>query len=247
LLQGKVQAAWAIAREEQTDDLWPLLEAVASWKHGAYGLTLLDAAKRLGASDVATAVALLSAAKGTLPEEHPLVEPSQCYTESIAKWNGLLGRRARRIYSIPPECLAWNTERGTTRQSSEQDLLLGIEEALAGAPWWEGLRAAAVSQGDADEAKMLLYTGAFPDDIPDEWSLEERAKSHGPVYSNPSKERFWRNMLGPTPTASLLWNPTFFRPPPLASPKAIWNFTPVKHCIFHVLPDATVSVPQTAA
>ena len=176
------------------------------------------------------AAALLCAPAKTLN-----LDPISCsledYKSSVAFWNTLLGQKARRIYPIPPECLAWNTERGpmSRQTSSESDLMLGLEAALEGAPWWDELRADAVEQaeGDKDEARMLVYDTAFPDDIPDEWSAAERAKSHGPGVQQTSAERFWRNMLGPEPSSLLFWLPG-------PSPGPL-DFTPVKRRNFIVV------------
>jgi len=41
-------------------------------------------------------------------------------------------------------------------------------------PYWNHLRA------KYPEGSEEFYQAAFPHDIPDEWSVEERAKSHGP-------------------------------------------------------------------
>jgi hypothetical protein len=37
-----------------------------------------------------------------------------------------------------------------------------------------------------------FYDTYFPDDIPDEWSNEERKKSHGIVPEESSMENIWR-------------------------------------------------------
>ena len=91
--------------------------------------------------------------------------------KELDKWRAIPGVRKRRVYGIYPECLYGLTRRGC---SSESTLEEGrrIDDVLlsgAGGTFWN-------FQGDIDE----FYETFFPDDIPDEWSLADVLKSHGP-------------------------------------------------------------------
>ena len=88
----------------------------------------------------------------------------------IGKWSALTSKRARRAFAIPVECLYGITDRGCMSQKmstigelrSIHDLLVAEREIIS------------------DDALETFYVSTFPDDIPDEWSLEDQEKSHGP-------------------------------------------------------------------
>ena len=86
----------------------------------------------------------------------------------LAHWASLLGRRARRCYGIPQECLYGLTRRGCLSQKeSTLGELRGIHDLLVH------------EQGIGEEALDAFYAATFPDDIPDEWSLSDQMRSHG--------------------------------------------------------------------
>ena len=98
------------------------------------------------------------------------VPMSQEVLDSISKWCKLFGRRGRRLFSVPVECLYGITERGCISQKvSTIDELRSIHDILT-----EGRKFS------SDDEMEQFYTAIFPDDIPDEWSLEDQEKSHGP-------------------------------------------------------------------
>ena len=99
-----------------------------------------------------------------------------------------------RSFSIDPRALA---QEGVS--SSPTSLLIGLPLWVTeddASPWWKaalrtyGIVARCGSlEGATAEATEAFYTECFPNDIPDEWSIRERAKSHGlfiPSLTNPS-------------------------------------------------------------
>jgi hypothetical protein len=103
---------------------------------------------------------------------------------NLAEWSAATGR-ARRAYKIPVSCLYLITARGrdhTVYDGTEAELMGKLEPKLKGSSFWEGV-VAEIGGWDViqrhDETREEFYDTYFPDDIPDEWSLEERAKSHG--------------------------------------------------------------------
>ena len=87
----------------------------------------------------------------------------------IGKWAALVGRRARRAFAVPVECLYGITDRGCMSQKvSTIGELRGIHDLLAAE---RGIV--------SDDELEAFYAYAFPDDIPDEWSLEDQELSHG--------------------------------------------------------------------
>jgi hypothetical protein len=111
-----------------------------------------------------------------LPSPYSSLPPS--LEASIKSWTTLEGRRSRRIYQIPLECLYGRTGRGTMG-SKESNLaeLRGLEDQFPLSPFWAGPWSEA---SQSDDALETFYGTYFPDDIPDEWSLADQKKSHGP-------------------------------------------------------------------
>lgn len=100
----------------------------------------------------------------------------------ISAWRAMEGRRARRVFAIPRECLLCVTPRGrATSATTTLPLLHTVHERLLrgeGCRIWRRLLKR--TQPFHSEAGLeLFYTQAFPDDIPDEWSKEDQTKSHG--------------------------------------------------------------------
>jgi len=86
----------------------------------------------------------------------------------LAHWHGIIGRRARRCYGIPQECLYGLTRRGCLSQKeSTLGELRSVHDLLIH------------EQGLKEEALDSFYAVTFPDDIPDEWSLADQMRSHG--------------------------------------------------------------------
>jgi hypothetical protein len=87
-----------------------------------------------------------------------------------SKWSAIVGRRSRRSLAIPVECLYGITNRGCMSQkTSTIDELRTIHDHIIAE---QGIR--------SDDDLEAFYAFAFPDDIPDEWSLEDQSMSHGP-------------------------------------------------------------------
>jgi hypothetical protein len=119
---------------------------------------------------------------------------------NIKDWQALVGRRLRRIYSIPKDCLYMSTRRGLLErpESTMKDLhQLGIDvittyKLTEGCTFWNNLwRTFGISEDNYEEIDSIM----FKDDIPDEWSLEDRLKSHDEGLINPGERLWWRRWL----------------------------------------------------
>jgi hypothetical protein len=112
------------------------------------------------------------------------------YRREWATWSSMVGRRQARIHSIPAEALHGATTRGAIpfKYTNITDVRDPITLLSDGCTFWrlalqeagvtvdEDTQAIAFPDDDAIEA---FYQRYFPDDIPDEWSTEDQAKSHG--------------------------------------------------------------------
>jgi hypothetical protein len=99
----------------------------------------------------------------------------------LAEWEArkLLPMRQRRIYPIPVVCLYPYTARGkmSSALSTDSELTHGLEKSMNKSTYWQNHASDYMSKGLAREN---FYDQHFPNDIPDEWSSADRAKSHGP-------------------------------------------------------------------
>ncbi len=156
--------------------------------------------------------------------------------ECIEGWRALTGRRARRIFEVPKWCLKWQTARGRTYYARRgEPFITNVAElrepwhAMGGCRFWDRMAAAYGCivngrhiYGATEDAWEAFVNAAFPDDIPDEWSLEAQLMSHGEGTVAPGGSpsaiqwlRSWfptRSIAVPSPLAkvdAILANRTF--------------------------------------
>ena len=104
-------------------------------------------------------------------------------SEKIKLYSSLYGKRKRRIYTIPKDCLYGKTKRGNmTYQDTNINELYDIDYIIENSCIIEDIEenygSYELFQEDTD-AYDNFSNWYFPDDIPDEWSLEDQYKSHG--------------------------------------------------------------------
>jgi len=111
-------------------------------------------------------------------------------TRTWASWAPLIGTRKARIYEIPTEALTQVTTRGalSSRYTNIGELRDPVPSLFEGCAWWRArLEEVGATQEEETGAVVFpndavleaFYATHFPDDIPDEWSLEDQLKSHG--------------------------------------------------------------------
>jgi hypothetical protein len=209
LLQGRTINAWRVFGEQRC------VEEVARMKHGDAGMECLDLLRNYPA----LLVGALALPKGELARRLSVPLPGTLseVEKSLPEWEANLGRRSRRSFTIPHQCLYFVTERGGTTVYDSADSKLRGSVERPGKLWgsvywdmvaeefggWEGIR------GDC-EKREAFYAAHFPDDIPDEWSLAERAKSHGcgslQRGAAPSVKKFLCSWFGLIDSA-VVWDP----------------------------------------
>lgn len=193
LAQGRAAAAWWMGRALSAERRAVLLEAVAKQRHGtAEGVQCVSAeggdlaAWETFAIQCATVCLPRDVFAASLAQKLPPI-PAEIQ-EELEDWKGVVGRRQRRALVIPIDCLYWVTARGregSVYDSNEKELLrwrFARPQALWGSGYWDTVAEEfggweAIAEGA--EAQEAFYDREFPDDIPDEWSKAERAKSHG--------------------------------------------------------------------
>jgi hypothetical protein len=138
------------------------------------------------------AIAVLSMCPSTHTEsqneEKDTIKPHMKRT--WASWTPLIGTRKARIYEIPTEALTPTTTRGSlsSRYTNIGELRDPVPSLFEGCAWWRArLEAIGAIQDEEtgavifpnDDVLETFYAAHFPDDIPDEWSMEDQLKSHG--------------------------------------------------------------------
>ena len=225
VIEGKTLAAWGAIRG--MEGAWDLLERVAEWKHGAAGKEVISALQRTATAEawpaLACAVGVICLTQKEFRrswDSEPCLQPlSADITEAVGRWQEDVGRRRRRHYAIPEDCLAWLTQRGrelSVYDSNEKEIRGRLEKpsALWGSQYWDDAAEEVGGWGavrsDA-QARETFYDTHFPDDCPDEWSAAERAKSHGCGVKQrgaaPDPVRWVRNWFGPMGSATI-WGST---------------------------------------
>ena len=197
--ERKVLFAWLLLRVEWMDHpeaVWDLLENMSprvKILHAAEKVEFLEGMEWvLRAIAVAT---LFPHPKSTLREELAAdVQKSRC------EWAAAMGRKSRREYTIPRDCLYGITARGLMiNTESTVDELADLLEQMEIAPYWsEALGGRAFV--DLSIQEQFDFTELyFPDGHPVTWPLSEQTKSHGYGVLRPSEEicaaKYWRTWI----------------------------------------------------
>lgn len=227
---GKVTSAWILAYQllqEGEDAWWDFLARYELVSQGSPSVrqcfehlrsvceSLFPEDESIHIACQATAIAFLclSPSRQTksiyvLPET-----PIDSHSASCGKeWKSLEGRRGRRVYAPPSECLSWITSRGSnpyTKTTIKEVRNLSIDVLREkGCPFWQDALDT-TNPWLNDDAFEQFWDTYFPDDIPDEWSSEDQKKSHGSGILRPKEE----------PSIGKLVHKWFFRVPSLL----VWN------------------------
>ena len=221
LYQGKARSAWWMAQRWEDKRVWSVLESYSAHRYPTF---LWDALRNyehlLGYRSpeydaIMRCVAVLSCclsleqyekSRKELPSELTAIQKN-----ALERWASCVGRKKRRIYTIPTACLYGVTERGRhswyvpplktegsilclSDRGSHTNIreLNDIESGMIGCPFWEEAIAEYGTiekriQWNSDDDLEEFYDRYFPDDIPDEWTKAEKAVSHGGGLLGPSE------------------------------------------------------------
>lgn len=195
--EGRYKLCWQLMRcSERDSSLWWLLwcgcldipsgysKLIDTWKSRTYdephvGFNGLEHDMR---SYNIFADATCCALNCVIPKSS-WADVSQNEPDEIEEWSD-----TERPFEIPYLCLYGMTWRGCGGDTTDE-----INECSLTSPYW---KARAVFT--TDHEKEDFYDTYFPNDIPDEWSLKEKLKSHGPGVdcSNGAPfSRWWKNWI----------------------------------------------------
>jgi hypothetical protein len=233
IFQGKARSAWWISQFIEPDRIWILLnwfaENISTNYEEKYKICLIalqNYEQLLGyKSDeyniiVRCAAVIMMCINKNQQEEsfkEELKEIDNSNLEILTELANNIGIRERRVQQIPTSCLYGTTLRGRSKWSQNNYIQLNnIEKNLIGCPFWDEVLedyAHVINteiQWQSDEKMEEFYEKYFPDDIPDEWTKKDKAKSHGDGVLGPTdKPTIWkysRNFISKFP--QLAWNTT---------------------------------------
>lgn len=209
LLRKKLLDAWLLARALDADEQWAILENIplSQEKH-----EFLERIRSSNLSDyIQRAIAFVLTVHST---EEPLIDrelPSEI-SELIDEWDSQEDLRLRRVYGIRSQALLYLTERSEQNISSESDIQDDLIQTLLESPYWAEILDEYMDDGEwkSDSYKEMFYSTYFISDIPDEWSSEDREKSHGRGLGKPYENGLHRfiDLIFQRSKSIGIWNST---------------------------------------
>lgn len=186
LTRRKLTEAWLIARGVPAEDQWVLIDSFTD------KISAINLIKGLDISDSLKRVACFVLAS------LPRTELDKCFLipalrdvpdeliELIDEWDNQDSIKLRRHYKVRPEAILYTCSRSSapTAECNIVDIQEGLESQLQASPCWQTILEDYQDGGKwkSDRYKELFYEAYFPYtsvDIPDEWSLADKEKSHG--------------------------------------------------------------------
>lgn len=206
LYQGKAQSAWYVVRRQYTTEQWDRLvdayvagvlfnEDHVEIQHCIHVLrayeTLLGERSE-GADQVIRCLTVLILSLSPEQRAASLLRGRGDRVDPMVRSKG-----SRRALSPPTLCLYGHTRRGRMKwtEHTRRDLFC-VEPGFLGCPYWEeaiepychGVDRVVDGrlQWNSEDAMETFYRMAFPQEIPDEWTLDEKKISHGDGVLGPN-------------------------------------------------------------
>jgi len=219
LKRRKLNEAWLLARSMSIDEHWQLLSQYAAYIGRSEALSVLKELRQSTYENLAASYVLLSLDEITWFSSQAPIETivQKEVQEAIDDWKSETSMRKRRVIKPRSEALLYLTDRSeqTPYVSSEPDIQLGLLDTLKSSEYWACILEHYMTEGlcdwKSDEHLESFYETYFPDDIPDEWSLQSREMSHGRGLGKPIEEarvRFIYHTLQRSKSIEL-WNSKF--------------------------------------
>jgi hypothetical protein len=217
LSRGKLQEAWHLSKYMTEKELWQTLEPIASSLQRQEAFEHIKGLRTCRRESLALAFTLVSLDEISWIASQEAIENSIPIeiSHAIDEWNSETNIRKRRAIKPRIEALLYLTRRSeqTPYVSSEPDIQHGLLETLVNSEYWSGILEEFMEKNKwkSERHKELFYETYFPQDIPDEWSLADREKSHGRGLGKSKEQariRFIQLTLQYSKSLEL-WNSTF--------------------------------------
>jgi hypothetical protein len=223
MYQNKARCAWWISQFIETERVWELLKWYSTYlrskydnqyttcRDALYNYQMLLGYKSEEYDKITRCVAiLLHSIPYTFQDSSFKDQVADIDIDTSKFYNQIsshIGYKSSRLFSIPSACLYASSLRGRMRWTHNNHIQLNnIEKYLVECPFWneELTKYASISEGDIQwnsyDSMEEFYNKYFPDDIPDEWDMNEKNKSHGDGLLGPvenlSLKKLSRTLLG---------------------------------------------------
>ena len=236
LQRGKLKEAWLLGRSLEPSEQWIMLDTLGYKEE----LSMIKGFRQSTTECLAIAYVQVSLDPICWLSSQADIEnkiPDEVI-EAIKEWSLEQSMRKRRIFKPRLEALLYLTERSeqSSYVSSESEILLGLEETLRSSEFWSEIMIPYTKEGSwaSDRKKEQFYDTFFPQDIPDEWSLADREKSHGhglgktkeqarPRFIHHTLQRsksleLWDTSFPQTLDCSMDWDSLYSRKPTIKLP-----------------------------
>lgn len=189
LRRGKLQEAWLLGRALNEEENWAILDSFAKQLGRSEELQIIKQLRECRQESLAAGYVLVSISESIWQESQGSIEnkiPIEV-SNSIAEWNSEkslpVQLKKRRALKPKPEALLYLTQRSEQSPyvSSESEIQGDLLESLKKSEYWSAILESYMTNGDwkLQRYKEIFFDTYFPEDIPDEWSIADREKSHG--------------------------------------------------------------------
>jgi len=213
LRRNKLIDAWLISRCINPKKQWTILEKLAAEKGREPLLKIVEESVLNCIEKRAAAFTLLACQDQVNLLSRPL-EEIQMPIELVAaiqEWDDENSMRKRRVFKVRPEAISYLCKRSSqpVDESNEAEIQENLEVTLLASPYWKGVMRPYIKK--TDRKREEFYDTFFSQsihDIPDEWSLVDREKSHGRGLGK-SKEQAFKQFINATfqrSTVIGIWN-----------------------------------------
>ena len=207
LQRKKLMDAWLIARAIDPTVQWTILKRLTSKLGFQSHFNTIQTSPLSDIEKRATLCTLLMITpdmsdipSGTLPLE---------LRDATMVWDAEDSLRKRRVFTIRPEAITYLCERSgqPVSESNQQDIQDNLEQTLLASSYWKDILKTYKSKMEKFYDTFFSYK---THDIPDEWSIADREKSHGRGLGK-SEEQAIKQFIHNTVQGSVtlgLWNST---------------------------------------
>jgi hypothetical protein len=202
LRRNKLVDAWLIARSIDPKKQWLILDSLASEKGSKHSLlmkiiqnSVLNPLEKLASAF--TLICLECLELSSSPQKIQL--PSEV-SALIQEWDAENSMRKRRAFKVRPEAILYMCKRSSqpVEESNEEEIQENLEVNLLESPYWKGVMMPYMKKTDRKREEFYdIFFSQSMHDIPDEWSLADREKSHGRGLGK-SKELAFKQFVNAT-------------------------------------------------
>ena len=194
LRRNKLVDAWLIARCVNAKRQWAILEKLAAEKGRENTIKTIQESVLTPLEKLATAFTVACQEEDNLVSS-PL-EEAQLPVElqaAIQEWDAENSIRNRRVFKVRPEAITYLCERSSqpVEESNEAEIQENLEATLLASPYWKSVMKAYMKKTDRKREEFYdIFFSQSTHDIPDEWSSQDREKSHGRGLGKSRKQAF---------------------------------------------------------